>query len=58
MKSPRQPRSADAPDRIYRPNAVAELKGDQVPAGTSVDVRPMRSAIRRYRLILRRRFRL
>jgi hypothetical protein len=56
MKPPRQPRSADAPDRIYRPNAVAELSQDRVPGGTSVNVRQMRSALRRYRLIVRRRF--
>jgi hypothetical protein len=46
---------AGAPDRIYRPNAVAELNNERVPAGTSVNVQPIRSTLRRYRLIIRRR---
>jgi hypothetical protein len=56
MKPPPQPRSAGAPDRIYRPNAVAELNNETVPGGTSVNVKPIRSTLRRYRLIIRRRF--
>jgi hypothetical protein len=46
MKPPPQSRSAGAPDRIYRPNAVAELNNERVPAGTSVNVQPIRSTLR------------
>lgn len=56
MKPGRQRRSPDAPDRMYRPDAVAELDRGTAPDRANVTVMHVRSALRRYRLIVRRRF--